>query len=136
MTYFFALAMAQADYRLAEENVASSDTLYSLSLIHILLAVSFTACSGEKKETTEKEGVETVLPSLPNEVTAVSYTHLDVYKRQIVCSPDCQEFLHMVCSPDWREFLFPVVFSEMTDCKGKCFMLITGILRIEKEEAG
>lgn len=35
----------------------------------LLLAVSFTACSGEKKETTEKEGVETVLPSLPNEVT-------------------------------------------------------------------
>ena len=29
VTYFFALAMAQADYRLAEENVASSDTLYS-----------------------------------------------------------------------------------------------------------
>ena len=28
----------------------------------LLLAVSFTACSGEKKETTEKEGVETVLP--------------------------------------------------------------------------
>ena len=59
----------------------------------LLLAVSFTACSGEKKETTEKEGVETVLPSLPNEVTVmplkkqvfnhelisngtVSYTHL------------------------------------------------------------
>ena len=31
----------------------------------LLLAVSFTACSGENKETTEKEGVETVLPSLP-----------------------------------------------------------------------
>lgn len=37
----------------------------------LLLAVSFTACSGEKKETTEKEGVETVLPSLPNEVTVM-----------------------------------------------------------------
>ena len=32
VTYFFALAMAQADYRLAEENVASSDTLYSIGL--------------------------------------------------------------------------------------------------------
>ena len=37
----------------------------------LLLAVSFTACSGEKKETTEKEGVETVLPSLPNEVLSL-----------------------------------------------------------------
>ena len=37
----------------------------------LLLAISFTACSGEKKETTEKEGVETVLPSLPNEVTVM-----------------------------------------------------------------
>lgn len=37
----------------------------------ILLATCFVACSGEKKETTEKEGVETVLPSLPNEVTVM-----------------------------------------------------------------
>ena len=37
----------------------------------LLMAVSFAACSGEKKETAEKEGVETVLPSLPNEVTVM-----------------------------------------------------------------
>lgn len=30
VTYFFALAMAEADYQLAEENVASTDTLYSI----------------------------------------------------------------------------------------------------------
>ena len=38
----------------------------------LLLAVSFTACSGEKKETTEKEGVETVLPAQVNEVTVMT----------------------------------------------------------------
>lgn len=37
----------------------------------LLLAFSFAACSEEKKESTEKEGVETVLPSLPNEVTVM-----------------------------------------------------------------
>ena len=41
VTYFFALAMAQADYRLAEENVASSDTLYSIGLQrHKIAAIS------------------------------------------------------------------------------------------------
>lgn len=30
VTYFFALALAQAEYRLAEENVASCDTLYAI----------------------------------------------------------------------------------------------------------
>ena len=35
------LAMAQADYRLAEENVASSDTLYSIGLQrHKIAAIS------------------------------------------------------------------------------------------------
>lgn len=36
-----------------------------------VLAALFMACSGEKKEAVEKEGVETVLPSLPNEVTVM-----------------------------------------------------------------
>lgn len=36
------------------------------------MAVCLAACSGEKKETTEKEGVETVLPALPNEVTVMT----------------------------------------------------------------
>ena len=33
--YFFSLAMAQAEYNLAKENLASTDTL--LSLIHIFI---------------------------------------------------------------------------------------------------
>lgn len=37
----------------------------------LILAAGFAACSGEKKETKEKEGVETVLPSSPNEVTVM-----------------------------------------------------------------
>ncbi len=32
VSYFFALAMAQADYQLAQENVVSSDTLYAIGL--------------------------------------------------------------------------------------------------------
>lgn len=41
VTYFFALAMAQADYRLASENVVSSDTLYSIGLQrHKIAAIS------------------------------------------------------------------------------------------------
>lgn len=41
VTYFFALAMAQADYRLACDNVASSDTLYSIGLQrHKIAAIS------------------------------------------------------------------------------------------------
>ena len=32
VTYFFALAMAQADYKLAQENALSTDTLYSIGL--------------------------------------------------------------------------------------------------------
>lgn len=41
VTYFFALAMAQADYRLAQENVASSDTLYAIGLQrHKIAAIS------------------------------------------------------------------------------------------------
>lgn len=35
----------------------------------LILTAGCAACSGEKKETKEKEGVETVLPSSPNEVT-------------------------------------------------------------------
>lgn len=42
------------------------------TLLHSLLAASLlTACSGNKQETVEKEGVATVLPSLPNEVTVI-----------------------------------------------------------------
>ena len=37
----------------------------------LVLGTALVACSGEKKESTEKEGVETVLPSLPNEVTVM-----------------------------------------------------------------
>lgn len=41
VSYFFALAMAQADYGLALENVASSDTLYSIGLKrHKIAAIS------------------------------------------------------------------------------------------------
>ena len=41
VTYFFALAMAQADYQLAKENVSSSDTLYSIGLQrHKIAAIS------------------------------------------------------------------------------------------------
>lgn len=40
-TYFFALAMAQAEYKLAEDNVASTDTLYRLGLQrHKIAAIS------------------------------------------------------------------------------------------------
>lgn len=35
----------------------------------LVLAIGLAACSGEKKDMAEKEGVETVLPSLANEVT-------------------------------------------------------------------
>ena len=37
----------------------------------LVLATTVAACSDEKKDSKEKEGVETVLPSLPNEVTVV-----------------------------------------------------------------
>ena len=37
----------------------------------LVLATTAAACSDEKKDSKEKEGVETVLPSLPNEVTVV-----------------------------------------------------------------
>lgn len=37
----------------------------------LLLVAILAACSGKKYEATEKEGVETVLPSLPNEVTVM-----------------------------------------------------------------
>ena len=37
----------------------------------LVLATTMVACSDEKKDSKEKEGVETVLPSLPNEVTVV-----------------------------------------------------------------
>ena len=41
VTYFFNLAMAQADYQLAKENVASTDTLYSIGLQrHKIAAIS------------------------------------------------------------------------------------------------
>ena len=37
----------------------------------LVLATTVAACSDEKKDSKEKEGVETVLPSLPNEVTVM-----------------------------------------------------------------
>ncbi len=37
----------------------------------ILLATLCAACSGDKKDTSKKEGVETVLPAMPNEVTTM-----------------------------------------------------------------
>ena len=41
VSYFFNLAMAQADYQLAKENVASTDTLYSIGLQrHKIAAIS------------------------------------------------------------------------------------------------
>lgn len=40
----------------------------------LILTAGCAACSGEKKETKEKEGVETVLPSSPNEVTIMPLT--------------------------------------------------------------
>ena len=45
-----------------------------------------TSCSGKKSDADEQDkGVSTVLPDSKNEVTVqtVSYTHLDVYKRQV-----------------------------------------------------
>ena len=39
-TYFFALAMAQAEYDLAKENVASTDTLYRTGQDRLLIAAS------------------------------------------------------------------------------------------------
>ncbi len=38
ITYFFALAMAQAEYKLAKENVASSDTLYKIGMERFKIA--------------------------------------------------------------------------------------------------
>ena len=41
VSYFFNLAMAQADYQLAKENVASTDTLYSIGMQrHKIAAIS------------------------------------------------------------------------------------------------
>lgn len=41
VTYFFALAMAQAEYKLAKENVASTDTLYTIGKMrHRIAAIS------------------------------------------------------------------------------------------------
>ena len=59
----------------------------------LLVAVSFTACSGEKKETMEKEGVETVLPSLPNEVTVMPLKK-QVFNHELISIPAGQRTGH------------------------------------------
>ena len=52
--------------------------LLSMVLIAIFISISFTACSNDK---------ESVVPPVEDEyidVPPVSYTHLDVYKRQLL----------------------------------------------------
>lgn len=68
----------------------------------LLLAVSFTACSGEKKETTEKEGVETVLPSLPNEVTVMPLKK-QVFNHELISNGK-------VTAQDYADLYFRTVF--------------------------
>ena len=49
-----------------------------------LIALMGTACSGEKKEDNiEKEGVETVLPTMPNDVT-VQKLEKQVFNHELV----------------------------------------------------
>lgn len=52
--------------------------IFSLTAIALLVS-----CSGDKKENKEKEGVETVLPSQPNEVTVIPLTKR-VFNHELV----------------------------------------------------